>query len=371
MGKKRKALTALLSLVPLIAATAGWAWWRAVSAFEEQRERVIRDIADLRATLNTQRDKLRAVEFHRRALDFIRSAGEVDPGGDLNWLMQYFLDLDGASIKLMADLDSGEYSDFEMADYKYSQVFLDWSKVESISPERILTAAGIILEFNRGFGGWHMTEGPSILEPLESWIDCLAHGSYTRADLRTMAAGLNLLKEHRIRMVDRLRANLCHEEVGLIADVDEPTRTMRQKPQWRHLKSRTLLVTGLLKECGEAGLTLLSLEPLPVWEQIQSPSLRTMIDRRSDTFQLAAIRYGMECWEIALLDALRLCTAMARHRAETGAFPPTLEALVPRYLPTIPICASTGKPFPYENGVLMFEYYLNPPAPLMVRPGVD
>jgi hypothetical protein len=311
------------------------------------------------------------VEFHRRALDYIRSAGEADPGGDLNWLKQYFLDLDGASIKLAADLDSGEYSDFETADFKYSEVFLDWSKVESISPERILIAAGICLEFERGFGSEGMGDRPSYLEPLQSWVESLRNGTYTRADLATMAAGLELMKEHRRRMVDHLRADLCHQEVGLIADVDVPSRTMIREPGWRHLKSRTLLVTGLLKEFGEAGRTLQSLELLPVWQREESSALETLGDGLPGNLHLTRMRYWAERFEVFGEDYIRIITALARCRAETGAFPSSLEALVPRYLTEVPVnVCNGGKPFSYEGGVLWGEF-MGDRSSMMPPPGVD
>jgi hypothetical protein len=251
-------------------------------------------------------------------------------------------------------------------------VFLNWEAVEAVSPERILIAAAIIMEFQRGKRNRRVAgEDPTVLSVLGSWVQSLEQGSYTRQDLQTMAAGLDLLREHRIRMIDRLTADFYHEAAGQIKNVDDPSRTMMPAPGWRHLKSRRLYVTGVLKEIREALVVLNSLEPLPVWARIDHPALKSLSDRLDTTGVHVGIRYWQDSLDEAFVDVLRIATALARHRAESGSWPPTLEALVPRYLPAIPRCASSGgKPYPYSNGVLSFEF-MEITQPVIVRPGVE
>lgn len=50
------------------------------------------------------------------------------------------------------------------------------------------------------------------------------------------------------------------------------------------------------------------------------------------------------------LALMRVATALAWYEAEKGAPPPALGDLVPRYLPKVPECPLTGKPFGYTPG---------------------
>ena len=49
----------------------------------------------------------------------------------------------------------------------------------------------------------------------------------------------------------------------------------------------------------------------------------------------------------------RTATAIAWYEAEKGSPPQCLEALVPRYLPELPVCPFTGKTIPYADGRLI------------------
>jgi hypothetical protein len=50
------------------------------------------------------------------------------------------------------------------------------------------------------------------------------------------------------------------------------------------------------------------------------------------------------------LTLLRVATAVAWYQAEKGVFPATLEELVPKYLPRVPVCPLTGMPLGYRPG---------------------
>jgi hypothetical protein len=45
----------------------------------------------------------------------------------------------------------------------------------------------------------------------------------------------------------------------------------------------------------------------------------------------------------------QLSVALARHHAETGEYPATLEQLIPKYLSAVPVDAFGGAPFAYSR----------------------
>lgn len=47
--------------------------------------------------------------------------------------------------------------------------------------------------------------------------------------------------------------------------------------------------------------------------------------------------------------------ALRRHRLDRGSYPPTLDALVPTYLPAVPIDPFTGRPLDYRTAGSGFE----------------
>jgi hypothetical protein len=47
--------------------------------------------------------------------------------------------------------------------------------------------------------------------------------------------------------------------------------------------------------------------------------------------------------------------ALRRHRLEHGTYPPSLDALVPAYLPALPIDPFTGRPIDYKTAGAGFE----------------
>jgi hypothetical protein len=59
--------------------------------------------------------------------------------------------------------------------------------------------------------------------------------------------------------------------------------------------------------------------------------------------------YQNETRLAADIDLNRVALALAAHRAEQGAYPPTLDALVPKYLPAIPPDRFTGQPLTYHQ----------------------
>jgi hypothetical protein len=339
-------------LILVAAAGAGWAWHRAASAFEAECRRVALDTARLRARLTARRDQLRTADFHRRALEFIRSRGEIDPRGDLNWLNQYISDLAAARSVLEAWIDTGRFSDFEVENSQRPDVKLDWRAVEAVSPDRILIAAGLAIEFELGAASEGAGDRMQELDALGSWQDCLEQGSYSRADLPKMAAGLDLFRESRVRMWDRLSANLVRDAAGRIDAATDRSKEMRESPGWKHLWSRTLYTTSLLKEYGHAETILESLESLPVADRMNSPTLDALSSRLPSNVGLAGMRYWLETIIESGYNMFRLFTAIARCRADTGSYPPTLEALVPRYLPKVPDLAVFEKiPWHYDDGV--------------------
>lgn len=62
------------------------------------------------------------------------------------------------------------------------------------------------------------------------------------------------------------------------------------------------------------------------------------------------------------LDGCRLTVALARYRLKHGAYPQTLDALVPEFLAELPIDRYSGKPFLYK---------LTDGKPLLYAAGVD
>ncbi len=75
---------------------------------------------------------------------------------------------------------------------------------------------------------------------------------------------------------------------------------------------------------------------------------------------LPAVRQAVTAEDVATarLDVTRLAFALRVHHAETGAFPKSLDALVPKYASKVPTDAITGKPLRYErskDGFLLYS----------------
>jgi hypothetical protein len=86
--------------------------------------------------------------------------------------------------------------------------------------------------------------------------------------------------------------------------------------------------------------------------------LTTEFERKSILHALLIPQLG-QAWYTLAANAMdyrlaQVSVALARHHAETGEYPATLEGLIPKYLPGVPDDAYGGAPFTYsriEGGV--------------------
>jgi hypothetical protein len=99
----------------------------------------------------------------------------------------------------------------------------------------------------------------------------------------------------------------------------------------------------------EPGISLMALD-----QRLQDASARIAPDRKilSKLLPLASgvVAKGInETWAIRTKIAVaQVGLALERYRAEKGEYPPTLAALAPEYLSTVPADAATGKPLRYD-----------------------
>ena len=105
---------------------------------------------------------------------------------------------------------------------------------------------------------------------------------------------------------------------------------------------------------------MLALPPGPE----RAAALRTLRDHLRDTQEklpLGAVLFGdlslpyrrhleMLTWPRDHASVLRTAVAVERYRRDRGTLPPDLDALVPDYLPAVPVGAASGKPIAYTPG---------------------
>jgi hypothetical protein len=115
------------------------------------------------------------------------------------------------------------------------------------------------------------------------------------------------------------------------------TRLVRPLVRWAH--ARYLEEARLLLDVQTGA------RPRPSWPEEANPPPWALIDRASHTFTIG-LRRTIETGDdfTRQLGAAELVVALRRSKLDRGSYPEDLSALVPAYLPHVPVDPSTGKP---------------------------
>lgn len=127
---------------------------------------------------------------------------------------------------------------------------------------------------------------------------------------------------------------------------------------WRDLGSETLCKARRVVALRRAYGALEGIERLPTWEQEREAErkLEKVDVRVCDPGECPdPLLYRAEAASLLHLTLFRVALALARYESEQGAFPGTLQGLVPAYLPSVPPCPFTGEPLRYEKGRVRAE----------------
>jgi hypothetical protein len=135
-------------------------------------------------------------------------------------------------------------------------------------------------------------------------------------------------------------------------------------PAWRYLGSLRLRACDLLNNIDSDYRAILKIEKLPSREQVAAlEKLESSLERDrpraathfSSSPELFRMAYDWETDAYVRLSRqmMRTATAIAWYEAEKGRPPESLAALVPRYLPEVPVCPVTGETIPYRGGEIV------------------
>ena len=181
--------------------------------------------------------------------------------------------------------------------------------------------------------------------PLSS--DALARAGRLLEHLRTFRPSIH----------DWMRVEgLLRRQAILDSEANDPRyRVIEQRPSWKHLFSPRIARATGLNALKQAFMELDGLRRRPVIEWI--PTAETITgDPRFDcldsewrlSIRSLRFQYGWEVRCLIDLSLLRAAIAVARFEAEKGKLAATLEALVPEYVESIPLCGGTGLPLGYD-----------------------
>lgn len=189
----------------------------------------------------------------------------------------------------------------------------------------------------------------------------LKEESFRAEELVDFAGKLDLLAGTRPDLVDVYEA----EEACVIRTLADLAGSPLSEPRaegalwgrsWRYLYSRRLACAGALTECERLFQRCRGLRGL---EPHRRPVAMESILRDAEASTNPIVKQMMPAiTKVCLRDSvsqvaltlMRVSTAVAWYQAEKGAWPDSLDQLVPRHLPRVPVCPLTGKPLGYREG---------------------
>ena len=177
--------------------------------------------------------------------------------------------------------------------------------------------------------------------------------SLTARELETVALRLDRLAEARPAIFRSLAVDDALERTfltdrGFAAALGSADGFRPLPPTWRELWSTSLHEARQATTIARATSALLALEPLPPWEREEAARqrLESMDPGVCQPWQVpqeTCFRWDAEA--LTCMALVRLAAAVAWYHSEHDAFPRDLDALVPKYLPSVPLCPLTGRSF--------------------------
>lgn len=201
--------------------------------------------------------------------------------------------------------------------------------------------------------------------------DILEAHSFSAEDLASFARWLDRLAQARPPIARTILVDSALERrfavdlsfSGAIHISDGLTSTV---PTWRELWSTTLHSAKRAAALTQAARALDGFDAVPTWqrEDLARRRLEELRSEVSQSWELPSEKsYQCDAVTQMYMTLLRVGVALAWHEVERGNFPETLSALLPRYLPAVPVCPYTGHALLYERGRIRSD------AVLLKNPG--
>lgn len=139
--------------------------------------------------------------------------------------------------------------------------------------------------------------------------------------------------------------------------VDRPERggvNVGTVPSARHYFSLRIMIAECLGEQDRYMTRVNAVTALPLGERSAAARRLTSDFERASIMHALMVPQLGRAWYNLASSAMthrlaRLSVALALYHAETGEYPPTLEALVPKYIPSLPVDAFAGLPIAYTR----------------------
>ncbi len=182
-------------------------------------------------------------------------------------------------------------------------------------------------------------------EPTQVGLEQIARALAENREPAPMTAGLM----GEVRNVHYVFSNLEAGRTRDVADNFLPWPIVRAAPRLSRPLVR-LAQASYLAQFGRLIDEQTGPRPRPVWSEQDKPPAWAFVDRMSYTFT-AGIRRAMDTGDefTRTQAAAELAVALRRHKLDRASYPDDLGALVPAYLPSVPIDPLTGKPPRYSR----------------------
>ncbi len=197
----------------------------------------------------------------------------------------------------------------------------------------------------------------------EEWREVLRTHQLTFSDARRIAGMLATLEENRPGLGDSYAVEDLVMRRLLVRCADEGIKALGAgAPALGDIKLLLELtsdgIAAALDEAQPLARRLAEVHHLPTWGRIARARIVAAEEEartRSVARMLMTTFVQSQKGEVAAirnLALMRVATAIAGYQTDTGGNPPSLDALVPRYLAGVPSCPQSGKAFGYADGNL-------------------
>lgn len=182
-------------------------------------------------------------------------------------------------------------------------------------------------------------------DPTKAGLEQIARAFAENRDPVPMAVGLSGEVKHVNHVFSGLMAGRTRE----VADNFLPWPAIRMAPRLSRPFLR-LAFASYLVQMGRLIDEQLGARPRAVRDEDDKPPFWAITDRITFTF-IPGLRRAMETSDefVKNQTAAELAVALRRYKLDRGAYPDSLESLVPAYLPSIQIDPLTGKPPRYSR----------------------
>ena len=195
---------------------------------------------------------------------------------------------------------------------------------------------------------------------IEAWRETLRSHGLSTGDLARAAEGMDALRIRRPEFgescrIEGIMARRTLVIMGLtgLDSAHFELAGFWAGRSWRYLFSRRLAYAGAFPDYERFYRELEGIPKLPVHER-EGASLKAQVGGPNPLTRvvLPAVAKGYRRDAIAQMNwtLMRAATAVAWFEAEKGAMPASLADLVPRFMPSVPVCPLTSKPLGYAPG---------------------